>query len=114
MQIKDVPTIIASALMLASGVQATYVLALFQDQECATPTDPPETSVWSGTCDSHTGGFSSFKVLHKWNSPKGTLNIYKAGQCVSWSGYPDETYFNPDLDKCHNMGWTANAVQLYG
>ncbi|KAI1323760.1 hypothetical protein F5Y16DRAFT_403094 [Xylariaceae sp. FL0255] len=101
------------ALMLASGVQATYEIAVFSDSNCQNPiASQSTTKVLSGTCDSNIkGGCSSAKVLHKWASPAGTITFYENSVC---SGMPSRTVTNPGYGDCISFGFNANAVYLIG
>ncbi|KAI1324460.1 hypothetical protein F5Y16DRAFT_402423 [Xylariaceae sp. FL0255] len=109
-------TPLATALVLASGTHATYVLAVFWDKNCTTPVNGTgQTEVLSGTCDSNVkGGFNSAQVLHKWNSPAGTITYYSNDFCAGGFGSYEISFINPGYDTCHDFGFTAHAVSLLG
>ncbi|KAI1269986.1 hypothetical protein F5Y18DRAFT_421464 [Xylariaceae sp. FL1019] len=116
MQLNTIPKTIATSLMLASSAQATYEIACFQDRDCTVPvTGSGKTQVLSGTCDANVkGGYSSIKVLHKWNSPAGTLTFYETGSCFSGFGKRKISFGDPSIGACHDFGWVANSVYLFG
>ncbi|KAI0157273.1 hypothetical protein GGR57DRAFT_461412 [Xylariaceae sp. FL1272] len=103
-------------LLLASGAQATYVLAVYSDDNCTTPVEnQAQTQVLSGTCDNNVLlGYKSIEVLHKWASPAGTITFYETNYCLPSDFATTVTYHNPDKNKCHNLGITASAVGLIG
>ncbi|KAI1267326.1 hypothetical protein F5Y18DRAFT_444210, partial [Xylariaceae sp. FL1019] len=116
MKLTNTLTTLVSALLLASGAQATYEIAVYQDGECQIPVDNQATTqVLSGTCDNNVkAGYSSFMVLHKWASPAGTITFFEQPFCAYDPFEKIGRYHNPDLNKCHTLGFTANAVHLIG
>ncbi|KAI0166641.1 hypothetical protein GGR57DRAFT_496901 [Xylariaceae sp. FL1272] len=116
MYITNIFTTVGTFLLLASSAQATYELAVFQDGECQTPVDGQATTqVLSGTCDNNVkAGYSSFKVLHKWASPAGTITFFELPACAYDPFDKTARYHNPDENKCYTLGFTANAVHLIG
>ncbi|KAI1262111.1 hypothetical protein F5Y18DRAFT_398549 [Xylariaceae sp. FL1019] len=116
MHLTNIFVALTTSLLLASSAQATYVLAVFQDEDCVTPVaNQAETQVLSGTCDSNVKvGYKSIKVLHKWASPAGTITFFERPYCTHNAHYHEASYHNLDKNKCYNLGFTVLAVGLAG